>query len=115
DWGGANRYIGEKWAYEMLGQTDVPVSRVLALDTSKYLVPYDYLILTKMPGQTISTTAADLPLESRYAIGYSAGQHLATIHSHTFAQFGLLYNILAGTPQPDLPAYVADHFRYYHG
>jgi aminoglycoside phosphotransferase (APT) family kinase protein len=115
DWGGANRYAGEKWAYEILGATDVPVSRVLALDITKSLVPYDYLILTKMPGQTISTSTADLPLADRYAIGYSAGQHLATIHSHTFDQFGLFYNILAGTPQPDWPAYVADHYRYYRG
>ena len=115
DWGGANCYIGEKWAYEILSESDVPVSRVLALDTSKRLVPYDYLILTKMPGQTISTSAADLSLASRYAIGYSAGQHLATIHTHVFAQFGLLYNIVAGMPQPDWPAYVADHFRYYQG
>ncbi len=115
DWGGANRYVGEKWAHEILSGSDVPVSQVLALDTSKRLVPYDYLILTKLPGQTISTSTADLPLASRYTIGYSAGQHLATIHSHVFDQFGLLYNIIAGTPQPDWAAYVADHFRYYLG
>jgi aminoglycoside phosphotransferase (APT) family kinase protein len=115
DWGGANRYAGEKWAYELLSGSDVPVSRVLALDTSKRLAPYDYLILTKMPGQTISTSAAALPLTSRYALGYSAGQHLATLHSHVFAQFGLLYNLIAGTPQPDWSAYVADFFRYYQG
>ena len=35
DWGGANRYAGEKWAYEILRGSDVPVSQVLALDTSK--------------------------------------------------------------------------------
>jgi aminoglycoside phosphotransferase (APT) family kinase protein len=115
DWGGANRYAGEKWAYDILGETDVPVSKVVALDTSKNLAPYDYLILTKMPGHTISTSTADLPLADRYAIGYSAGQHLATIHSHSFDQFGLLYNILAGIPQPDWPAYVADHYQYYRG
>lgn len=115
DWGGANRYAGEKWAYDLLSKTDVPVPQVLALDTSKRLVPCDYLILTKMPGQTISTSAASLPPASRYAIGYSAGQHLATIHSHKFAQFGLLYNIIAGTPQPTWAAYVADFFQYYQG
>ena len=115
DWGGANRYAGEKWAYDLLGKSDVPVSKVIALDTSKRLAPYDYLILTKMPGQPISTSAADLPPETRYAIGYSAGQHLASIHSHTFDQFGLLYHILAGTPNPNWSAYVADHFRYYQG
>lgn len=115
DWGGANRYAGEKWAYDILSGTDVPVSQVIALDTSKRLAPYDYLILTKMRGQTISTSTADLPLTARYAIGYSAGQHLATMHSHSFAQFGLFYNIIAGMPQPNWAAYVAEHFRYYQG
>lgn len=115
DWGGVNRYAGEKWAYEILRETDVPVARVVALDTSKRLAPYDYLILTKMPGQTVSTSAAGLSPASRFAIGYSAGQSLATIHSHVLPQFGLLYNIIAGTPQPDWSAYVADFFRYYQG
>lgn len=115
DWGGANRYAGEKWAYEILGGSDVPVSRVVALDTSKHLSPYDYLILTKMPGQTVRASAAALPPEARYAIGYSAGQHLATLHNHVFDQFGLLYEIIAGTSKPDWAAYVAGHFRYYQG
>ena len=115
DWGGANRYAGERWAYEMLSGSDVPVSRVLALDTTRHLSPYDYLILTKMPGETVRTSAAALPPATRYAIGYSAGQHLATLHNHVFDQFGLLYEILAGTSQPDWAGYVAGHFRYYQG
>jgi aminoglycoside phosphotransferase (APT) family kinase protein len=115
DWGGANRYAGEKWAYDLLRDTDVPVPQVLALDTSKRLAPYDYLIITRMPGQPISTSAADLSAADRYAIGYSAGQSLATIHSHPFDQFGLLYHLIAGSPNPDWAAYVADHYRYYRG
>jgi aminoglycoside phosphotransferase (APT) family kinase protein len=115
DWGGMNRYSGEKWAYDLLRATDVPVPQVVVLDTSKTLVPYDTLILTKMPGQPISTGARELTPESRYDIGYSAGQHLATIHSHTFDQFGLLYHLAAGTPNPDWAAYVTDFFRYYQG
>jgi aminoglycoside phosphotransferase (APT) family kinase protein len=115
EWGGINRYAGEKWAYDLLRETDVPVPQVLALDTRKMLAPYDYLILTKMPGLPISTSAADLTPEQGRAIGYSAGQHLATLHSHSLDQFGLLYNIAAGTPNADWPSYVADFFRYYHG
>ena len=115
DWGGANRYAGEKWAYDILNGSDVPVSRVLALDTSKRLAPYDYLILTKMPGETVTTSAAALPPAARYAIGYSAGQHLATLHEFQINQFGLLYEIIAGTSRPDWAAYVAGHFRYYLG
>src|SRR5215211_6653833 len=105
DWGGANRYTGEKWAYDLLRESDVPVPQVLALDTSKRLAPYDYVILTKMLGQPISTSNAELSPESRYAIGYAAGQYLATMHSHSFAQFGLLYHLVAGTPSPNWAAY----------
>src|SRR3982751_3296436 len=72
DWGGANRYAGEKWAYDLLRDSGVPVPKVVALDTSKRLVRYDYLILTKMPGQPISTSAADLTSEQRREIGYAA-------------------------------------------
>lgn len=115
DWGGDNRYVGEKWAYDLLRESDVPVPQVLALDTSKRLVPYDCLILTKMPGQPVSTSSAELTPEARHEIGYAAGQYLATMHSHTFDQFGQLYQILAGKPQPDWAAYVADFFRYYQG
>ncbi|MEP7294021.1 MAG: aminoglycoside phosphotransferase family protein, partial [Chloroflexota bacterium] len=115
DWGGANRYAGEKWAYDLLSATDVPVARVVALDTSKQFAPYDTLILTKMPGKPISTSAAELTPESRLEIGYAAGQHLATMHSQSFDQFGLLYKILAGKPDPTWAAYVADFFRYYQG
>ncbi len=115
DWGGANRYAGEKWACDLLGATDVPVPKVLALDSSKTLVPYDILILTKMPGQPISTSVGELTPESRHAIGYAAGEYLATMHSQVFDQFGLLYHLIAGTPNPDWAAYVADFFRYYQG
>ena len=59
EWGGANRYAGEKWAYDLLRATDVPVPQVVALDSSKTLVAYDYLILTKMPGQSISASAGE--------------------------------------------------------
>ncbi|MEO8394288.1 MAG: phosphotransferase, partial [Chloroflexota bacterium] len=103
------------WAYDLLGATDVPVPKVLALDTSKTVVPYDYLILTKMPGKPISTSVGELTPESRREIGYAAGQYLATMHNQSFDQFGLLYHLIAGTPNPDWAAYVADFFRYYQG
>jgi aminoglycoside phosphotransferase (APT) family kinase protein len=115
DWGGANRYAGEKWAYDLLRTSDVPVPQVLALDTSKRLVRYDYLILTKMSGKPVSTSVGELTPASRHDIAYNAGRYLASIHSHVFDQFGLLYHLAAGTPNPDWAAYVADFFRYYQG
>ena len=58
EWGGINRYAGEKRAYDTLRGSDVPVPQVLALDASKRLAPYDYLIMTKLPGKTVTESMA---------------------------------------------------------
>src|SRR5215212_8825205 len=104
DWGGINRYTGEKWAYEMLHGSEVPVPQVLVLDASKRLAPYDYLILTKIPGKTVTESIADLTVEAQHKIAYTAGEYLATLHSHTTDRFGLLFEIAAGINKPDWAA-----------
>ena len=113
DWGGINRYLGEQRAYELLRGSDVPVPQVLVLDASKKLAPYDYLILTKMPGKTVDDSLADLTTEAQHRIAYSAGEYLATLHNHTLDSFGLLYEIAAGIPKLDWAGYVADFYHDY--
>ena len=113
EWRGIHRYAGEKWAYDLLCDTEVPVPRVVALDTSKSLAPYDYLILTKMPGKTVNESIDGLSTEAQHRIAYTAGEYLAVMHSHTFDQFGLLFEIAAGIPKPDWSALVADFYQEY--
>ncbi len=111
--GGISRYTGEKWAYEMLSSTDVPVPQVIALDTRKTLAPYDYLIMTKLPGKTISASLPDLTMEAQHGLAYAAGQHLAALHSYELDQFGLLFEIFAGTNSPDWTAFVNNFYEDY--
>jgi aminoglycoside phosphotransferase (APT) family kinase protein len=115
DWGGIIRYASEKWAYETLRGSDVPVPQVLALDASKKLAPYDYLILTKIPGKTVTESLAELMPETQHNIAYTAGKYLATLHSQsdTFEGFGLLFEIAAGLSKPDWAAYVAEFYQDY--
>lgn len=113
DWGGINRYAGEKWAYDLLRGSDVPVPEVIALDTSRTLVPYDYLILTKMPGTTITRSLADLSAGVQHRLAYTAGQYLASMHQYGFAEFGLLYEIAAGIPKPDWAAFITSFYDDY--
>lgn len=113
DWGGISRYVGEKWAYDLLCDGEVPVPRVVALDMSKTLAPYDYLILTKMPGKTLSQSILDLPPEAQRRIASTAGEYLAVMHAHTFDQFGLLFEIAAGLPKPDWSSFVSGFYHEY--
>lgn len=113
DWGGINRYAGEQWAYETLSSSGVPLPRVIAVDASKKLAPYDYVILTKLPGTMVATSLADLTPETQHKLAYTAGEYLAALHRYPLDKFGLLYEIKAGSPQPNWAAYVADFYHTY--
>ncbi len=113
DWGGANRYAGERWAVDLLADDDVPVPRMIVLDASGRLTPYHYLIMTRVPGRTVSDSLRDLSAAAQGQIAFSAGAYLATLHGHTFAQFGLLHEIAAGKPQPDWAAFVRGFYQDY--
>lgn len=115
DWGGMNRYAGEKWAYDLLRFHDIPLPRVLALDASGRHVPFHYLIMTCMPGETVSRSLTRLSAARQQHIAFEAGAYLATMHRHTFHQFGLLYEIAAGVPKRDWVAYIADFYADYCG
>jgi aminoglycoside phosphotransferase (APT) family kinase protein len=117
DWPGISRYAGEKWAYETLRGSDVPVPEVIAYDTSKSLAPYDYLILTKLPGKTVHDSLVDLTAEAQHKIAYRMGEYLATIHSYQYPAdgFGLLFNVAAGVRMADWADYVAYFFQDYIG
>jgi aminoglycoside phosphotransferase (APT) family kinase protein len=115
DWPGISRYGGEKWAYDMLRGSDVPVPDVVAYDASKTLAPYDYLILTKLPGKTVNDSRDDLTAETEHEIAYRAGEYLATIHGFATDGFGMMFNVLAGAGSADWTAYVAYFFQDYMG
>lgn len=85
---GESRYHKEALAYERLGAAGVPVPKVIAADSSKSLLPYDYLLMTKLEGRPIYHTWVELSPEQQAHLAYQVGQHLARIHSVTLDTFG---------------------------
>ncbi|MBZ0280677.1 MAG: phosphotransferase [Anaerolineae bacterium] len=85
---GESRYHKEALAYERLGALGVPVPQVIAADSSKILLPHDYLLMTKLEGQPTIHTWVELSPEQQANVAYQAGQHLARIHSVTLEKFG---------------------------
>lgn len=84
------RYKGERIAYELLRGSGVPVPDVIALDSTKTLAPYCYLILTKLDGTPIIDAWHELSLEERGRVARAAGKCLALIHECRFDGFGVV-------------------------
>lgn len=85
---GESRYHKEALAYERLGALGVPVPKVIAADSTKTLLPHDYLLMTKLEGRPTIETWVELSPQQQANVAYQAGQHLARIHSVTLEKFG---------------------------
>lgn len=88
-----SRYQGEAIIYERLRGTAVPVPEVIALDLSKMLVPYAYIILSKMEGEPIIDNWTALSSNQQQHLGQSIGRSLALLHEQRFMGFGSVYNL----------------------
>lgn len=75
------RFYAEKQAYHALQATEVPVPRVVALDTSGLRIPYSYLLLTYLPGDPLIDVWPTLSRQAREKVAFEAGAHLARLHN----------------------------------
>ena len=91
-----SRFQSEALAYQYLHDSGVPVPEVVAFDRSKELLPYEYLITTRLQGTPVIDSWSDLSVQERERIAYEAGSYLALIHSHTFDRFGKLRDLASG-------------------
>jgi aminoglycoside phosphotransferase (APT) family kinase protein len=87
---GAARFRNERRAYEALRGSGVPVPEVIALDLSRGIAPYDFIITSRMPGGPVIDAWAHLSRAARARVAFAAGEYLATIHTRTFGGFGAL-------------------------
>jgi fructosamine-3-kinase len=92
----ARRFENEKIAYETLRPSGVPVPEVVCLDETRALVPYDFLIATRLSGETAIDSWPALDEAGRRQLASEAGRWQAVIHGHTFARFGSLRAIAHG-------------------
>lgn len=88
---GVSRFHGEQTAYGYLKTAGVPCPDVVVLDDSKTLVPYDYMIMTRMVGTPLLDSWETLTNEERQQVAKEAGLLLAMIHTVTLPKFGRLY------------------------
>jgi aminoglycoside phosphotransferase (APT) family kinase protein len=90
---GTSRFLGEKIAYDFLAGSGLPVPRVIALDLSKKLIYYDYIIMTKLPGTPVIDAWDTLTPQQRHDVSFQAGEFLAHMHNVTINHFGALKEI----------------------
>lgn len=85
---GESRYYKEALAYQRARAAGVPAPEVIAVDTSKTLLPHDYLLMTRLPGRPMIECWPDLSPEQQAQLAYQCGQCLARLHSISFDHFG---------------------------
>lgn len=106
------KFSNERIAYDLLVESGLPLPRVVVLDETRALVPYDFTILTRVPGVSIASSRAALnPSQSR-TLAWQSGNALARIHHYTFAVFGPLHK-LAQQPFLTWQAYFDDYTQRY--
>jgi aminoglycoside phosphotransferase (APT) family kinase protein len=88
---GLSRFHGEQSAYDHLRQVGIPCPQVIAIDDSKSLVPYDYMIMTKAEGAPLLDSWPSLTPDQQRDVAFEAGYLLARMHTVRLPQFGRLY------------------------
>jgi aminoglycoside phosphotransferase (APT) family kinase protein len=105
---------GEAHAFEILSNSSVPVPEVVALGFSGDISPYDYLIMTRLPGRPLIEVWAKLDKCQRKRAATSIGIYLAQIHTNTFQRFGYLSH-LESDGYSSWFDFVYDYFSHYAG
>lgn len=107
------RFLSEAFACHLLADRGLPTPQVVALDDSRQILRYPYLITTRLPGQPLIELWNELEPTTRQTLAYQAGEWLARMHYVTFKRFGQLKDIL---PEQNPPGgfdqwaeYVVDH------
>jgi aminoglycoside phosphotransferase (APT) family kinase protein len=106
------KFDNERVAYDLLVGRGLPVPSVVALDTSRRLCPYEYIILTRLPGTNLAESWRTLPPARVRDLAREAGVALARLHTVTFLTFGKLRE--QGAPRfHSWPGYFGDYARRY--
>lgn len=88
---GVSRFYGEQIAYGYLKKANIPCPQVMVLDDSKTLVPYDYMIMTRVEGTPLLDSWPTLSNLQQQEAAQEAGRLLALMHTIILPKFGRLY------------------------
>jgi Ser/Thr protein kinase RdoA (MazF antagonist) len=108
---GSAKFQSERMAYELLAEHSLPVPLVLVLDESHTITPYDFIITTRLPGQSLALSWQSLSADQLHTLIYAAGQCLARIHACTFPAFGKLHSLNHSSWASYVHDYVKRHLR----
>lgn len=72
-------------------QTKLPVAEVLAFDTSCELVASPYMLVSFLPGQSLSSLGDQVSASEREAIDRELGDYMRQLHAITGDSFGLAH------------------------
>ncbi|MGI8686986.1 MAG: phosphotransferase family protein [Thermomicrobiales bacterium] len=84
------KFENERVAYDLLAGSGLPVPSVIVLDASRQVVPYDCIILTRLPGTNLAESWRDLTPAQIHDLVWEAGRCLARLHTMAFPAFGKL-------------------------
>jgi aminoglycoside phosphotransferase (APT) family kinase protein len=109
---GVPKFENERVAYALLAERGAPVPSVIALDTSRRIVPYDYIILTRLPGANLAESWQGLEPAQVRRLAREAGAWLARLHMVSLPAFGKVHE--QGAPRfRSWPDYFDDYADRY--
>jgi aminoglycoside phosphotransferase (APT) family kinase protein len=83
------KFEKERFLFNLLRKkTDLPVPKVIDLDSSKKIIPHDYILLEKLPGESLKKCSSRLSDRQKKRLAYELGLSLAKIHSIRFKTVG---------------------------
>lgn len=109
---GMMKFQNEVAALERLYDSGLPLPEVISFDDSGQVIPYDYIILTRLPGVSVAESAGRLDEGQVRNIIWEAGEALARLHSYHFEGFGKIQDIDL-EPFPSWFAYFQDYAQRY--
>lgn len=108
------KFRTEQLAYDLLRGGEIPIPELLVLDESCTRFPYAFVIMTRLPGETVYDSWSGLDARTREQLAFAAGRYLALLHEHSLPGFGSLSRLAEGgfpTWTAYLSDYVARHSR----
>jgi len=106
------KFENERVAYDLLAGSELPVPSVVVLDASRRVAPYDFIVLTRLPGTNLADSWQELTPARICDLACEAGRCLARLHAITLPAFGKLHE--QDAPRfHSWPGYFNDYARRY--
>ncbi len=84
-----HKFQKETYLYNLIKQkTKLPVPKTIAINSSKDIIPNEYMITTKLPGKTLKQTVPSLNNKLKQNLAKELGTALAQLHSIKFKHSG---------------------------